>query len=96
MLLLRDKLGVFVSRISPPVLSLKMFVFVCVCVLTLRRYLFLILFLLLLLRDPQGVLACCNPVPTLVKQYVNEIHQLIMQAKELALNTNKVLTLGYP
>ena len=32
MLLLRDKLGVFVSRISPPVLSLKMFVFVCVCV----------------------------------------------------------------
>ncbi|KAK2552699.1 Exosome component 10, partial [Acropora cervicornis] len=46
--------------------------------------------------DPQGVLACCNPVPTLVKQYVNEIHQLIMQAKELALNTNKVLTLGYP
>ena len=54
------------------------------------------MFLLLLLRDPQGVLACCNPVPTLVKQYVNEIHQLIMQAKELALNTNKVLTLGYP
>ncbi|XP_029212610.2 LOW QUALITY PROTEIN: exosome component 10-like [Acropora millepora] len=43
-------------------------------------------------RDPQGVLACCNPVPTLVKQYVNEIHQLIMQAKELALNTNKGLT----
>ena len=32
MLLLRDKLGVFVSRNSPPVLSLKMFVFVCVCV----------------------------------------------------------------
>ncbi|CAH3037744.1 unnamed protein product [Porites lobata] len=40
-------------------------------------------------REAQGVLACCNPVPTLVKQYVNEIHMLIMQAKELALTTNK-------
>ena len=38
------------------------------------------------------MLACCNPVPTLVKQYVNEIHMLIMQAKELALTTNKVTT----
>lgn len=41
-------------------------------------------------RDAQGVLACCNPVPTLVKQYVNEIYLLIMQAKELALTTTKV------
>lgn len=40
-------------------------------------------------RDAQGVLACCNPVPTLVKQHVNDIHQLIVQAKELALTTNK-------
>lgn len=40
-------------------------------------------------REAQGVLACCNPVPTLVKQYVHEIHMLIMQAKELALATNK-------
>ncbi|KAL9970036.1 hypothetical protein ACROYT_G022346 [Oculina patagonica] len=40
-------------------------------------------------REAQGVLACCNPVPTLVKQYVNEIHMLIMQAKELALAANK-------
>jgi len=43
-------------------------------------------------RDAQGVLACCNPVPTLVKQYVNEIHLLIVQAKELALTANKNLS----
>ena len=97
MLLLRDKLGVYLSYFATRIVVENVcFVCVCVCVLKLRRYLFLIMFLLLLLRDPQGVLACCNPVPTLVKQYVNEIHQLIMQAKELALNTNKVLTLGYP
>ena len=63
--------------------------------LKLGRYEFLIIYLLLLPRDPQGVLACCNPVPTLVKQHVNEIHQLIMQAKELALTTNKVLIVGF-
>lgn len=40
-------------------------------------------------REAQGILACCNPVPTLVKQYVPEIHMLIMQAKELALAANK-------
>jgi len=40
-------------------------------------------------REAQGVLACCNPVPTLVKQYVHEIHLLILQAKELALAANK-------
>lgn len=43
-------------------------------------------------RDAQGILACCNPVPTLVKQYVNEIHLLIVQAKELALTANKNLS----
>ncbi|XP_022778236.1 exosome component 10-like [Stylophora pistillata] len=43
-------------------------------------------------REAQGVLACCNPVPTLVKQYVNEIHMLIVQAKETALTSNKTIS----
>lgn len=47
---------------------------------------------LFLFREAQGVLACCNPVPTLVKQYVNEIHMLIVEAKQLALTANKVYT----
>ncbi|XP_031552004.1 exosome component 10-like [Actinia tenebrosa] len=33
-------------------------------------------------REPTGVLACCNPVPTLLKQYANEVHQIIQDAKE--------------
>lgn len=33
-------------------------------------------------KEPQGVLACCNPVPTLVRQNINEIHRLVVQARE--------------
>ncbi|XP_077998718.1 exosome complex component 10-like [Glandiceps talaboti] len=33
-------------------------------------------------REPQGVLACCNPIPPLVRQQVNEIHQLVLLARE--------------
>ncbi|XP_013416312.1 exosome component 10-like [Lingula anatina] len=33
-------------------------------------------------RESQGVIACCNPVPPLLKQYVNEIHQFILAARD--------------
>ena len=33
-------------------------------------------------KAPQGVLACCNPVPTLVRQNINEIHRLVKQARD--------------
>ena len=33
-------------------------------------------------KEPQGVIACCNPVPPLVKQRNTEIHQLVMLARE--------------
>ena len=33
-------------------------------------------------KEPQGVLACCNPIPSLVRQNINEIHRLIVQARE--------------
>lgn len=33
-------------------------------------------------KEPQGVLACCNPVPSLVRQNIIEIHRLIVQARE--------------
>ncbi|KAI1296934.1 Exosome component 10 [Halotydeus destructor] len=36
-------------------------------------------------REQQGILACCNPVPPLVKQQLNELHILIMKARELPL-----------
>ena len=36
-------------------------------------------------REPNGILACCNPLPPLVKQQLNEIHRLVMDAKDVAL-----------
>jgi len=33
-------------------------------------------------KEPQGVIACCTPVPPLVKQRVADIHQLVMQARD--------------
>ncbi|XP_050510392.1 exosome component 10 [Diabrotica virgifera virgifera] len=33
-------------------------------------------------REMQGVLACCNPIPPLVKANLLEIHQIILRAKE--------------
>lgn len=42
-------------------------------------------FCLYLLREPQGIIACCNPVPPLVRQQVNELHLLVQQAREMPL-----------
>lgn len=42
-------------------------------------------FCLYLLREPQGIIACCNPVPPLVRQYINELHLLVQQAREMPL-----------
>ncbi|KAJ6639352.1 Exosome component 10 [Pseudolycoriella hygida] len=33
-------------------------------------------------REMQGVLACCNPIPPLVKQNLNLLHQFILKARE--------------
>ena len=33
-------------------------------------------------REPQGVLACCNPIPTLIRQELNEIFRLVQLARE--------------
>ncbi|KAI5621953.1 exosome component 10, partial [Silurus asotus] len=36
-------------------------------------------------KEPQGIIACCNPTPPLVRQQINELHQLIKQAREIPL-----------
>lgn len=36
-------------------------------------------------REPQGIIACCNPVPPLVRQQVNELHLLVQEAREMPL-----------
>ncbi|KAM6983190.1 exosome complex component 10 [Tautogolabrus adspersus] len=36
-------------------------------------------------KEPQGIIACCNPVPPLLRQQVNELHLLVQQAREMPL-----------
>lgn len=36
-------------------------------------------------KEPQGIIACCNPIPPLVRQQVNELHLLVQQAREMPL-----------
>ncbi|XP_063804754.1 exosome complex component 10 isoform X2 [Pseudophryne corroboree] len=36
-------------------------------------------------REPQGIIACCNPIPPLVRQQINELVLLVQQARETPL-----------
>ncbi|KAJ8954382.1 hypothetical protein NQ318_011055 [Aromia moschata] len=36
-------------------------------------------------REMQGILACCNPIPPLVRSNLLEIHQIVLRAKEQSL-----------
>lgn len=36
-------------------------------------------------REPQGVRACCNPVPLLVHHNLHDIHQIILQVRDIPL-----------
>ncbi|XP_068603751.1 exosome complex component 10 [Brachionichthys hirsutus] len=36
-------------------------------------------------KEPQGIIACCIPVPPLLRQQVNELHLLVQQARETPL-----------
>lgn len=33
-------------------------------------------------REMQGILACCNPIPPLVRQHLNQLHQIVLKARE--------------
>ncbi|KFB40901.1 AGAP002300-PB-like protein [Anopheles sinensis] len=35
-------------------------------------------------REMQGILACCTPVPSLVRQHLHTLHQIVLKARELA------------
>ncbi|XP_063064983.1 exosome component 10 [Engraulis encrasicolus] len=45
----------------------------------------------LLPKEPQGIIACCNPVPPMVRQCINELHQLMKEAREMPLLKNEVV-----
>ena len=38
-------------------------------------------------REMQGILACCNPVPPLVKQNLHHLHQIVFKAREQVLTS---------
>lgn len=33
-------------------------------------------------REMQGILACCNPIPPIVRQHLNPLHKIILMARE--------------
>uniref|UniRef100_A0A670JFZ1 Exosome complex component 10 n=1 Tax=Podarcis muralis TaxID=64176 RepID=A0A670JFZ1_PODMU len=41
-------------------------------------------------KEPQGIIACCNPVPPLVRQQINEMHLFIQQAREMPLLKSEI------
>ncbi|XP_063291482.1 exosome complex component 10 [Pelobates fuscus] len=41
-------------------------------------------------KEPQGIIACCNPIPPLVRQQMNELSLLIQQAREIPLLKSEV------
>ncbi|NXT56101.1 EXOSX protein, partial [Pluvianellus socialis] len=41
-------------------------------------------------KEPQGIIACCNPIPPLVRQQINELHLLIQQAREMPLLKSEI------
>ncbi|NWW60845.1 EXOSX protein, partial [Ifrita kowaldi] len=41
-------------------------------------------------KETQGIIACCNPVPPLVHQQINELHLLIQQAREMPLVKSEI------
>ncbi|XP_077007435.1 exosome complex component 10 [Tamandua tetradactyla] len=45
-------------------------------------------------KEPQGIIACCNPVPPLVRQQINEMHLLVQQAREMPLLKSEVSSVG--
>ncbi|NXD29298.1 EXOSX protein, partial [Spelaeornis formosus] len=41
-------------------------------------------------KESQGIIACCNPVPPLVRQQINELHLLIQQARKMPLLKSEI------
>lgn len=41
-------------------------------------------------REMQGILACCNPIPPLVKQNLPEMHEIVLKAREQPMTSLEV------
>ncbi|KAG8179896.1 hypothetical protein JTE90_017428 [Oedothorax gibbosus] len=44
-------------------------------------------------REQQGILSCCNPIPPLVKQQLNELHAIILRANNSSIKQLEILDL---
>ncbi|XP_053547418.1 exosome component 10 [Bombina bombina] len=41
-------------------------------------------------KEPQGIIACCNPIPPLVRQQINELCLLVQQGRETPLQKSEM------
>ena len=57
------------------IINLFCFVFTIVLIIVYSKF----------LREPQGIRACCNPVPQLVQHNLHDIHQIIIQVRDIPL-----------
>jgi hypothetical protein len=46
-------------------------------------------------REMQGILACCNPIPPLVRQNLHKLHSIILEARDQPLVKVKSLNICY-
>ncbi|XP_029707642.2 exosome complex component 10 [Aedes albopictus] len=46
-------------------------------------------------REMQGIIACCTPVPSLVRQHLHTLHQIILKAREISLNKSVSATIEH-
>lgn len=44
-------------------------------------------------REMQGILACCNPIPPLVRSHLLELHHFVLRAREQSLEKVKILVI---
>lgn len=40
-------------------------------------------------REMQGIIACCNPIPVMVRRYLADLHQIVLKARDLPIEVNK-------
>ena len=50
-----------------------------------NHFLYILKYSSVFIREPQGVRACCNPVPLLVHHNLHDIHQIVLQVRDIPL-----------
>lgn len=59
-----------------------------------NQFLYILKYSSVFIREPQGVRACCNPVPLLVHHNLHDIHQIVLQVRDIPLIEVKEILLS--